>query len=70
MTNAAGITELVAAVVLAPGVAMAEIAAVVKTVLKPHMQPNRVVVVDALPRTEQGKLRRRAVAEQLGSAQE
>jgi acyl-coenzyme A synthetase/AMP-(fatty) acid ligase len=58
----------VAAVVLAPGVAVADIAGAAKHVLNRRAAGNRVVAIDALPRNDNGKLLRGAVAELLVGA--
>ena len=60
--------ELVAAVVLEPGATLgtAEILAHVRDRLGPRQVPRHVYVVDALPRTDAGKLRRRALPEWVG----
>lgn len=59
--------ELVAAVVLEPGARFDEraIRERVRDALGPRQVPRRVFVVDALPRTDTGKLRRGALAAQL-----
>jgi acyl carrier protein len=60
--------ELVAAVVLEPDATLgtAEILAHVRDRLGPRQVPRHVYVVDALPRTDAGKLRRRALPEWVG----
>jgi len=64
--------ELVAAVVVEPGAAIGEDGwlACLRALLPPAQVPRRIVVVDALPRNDAGKVERRSLARLAGVAVE